>query len=150
MAHLSVLRAFACLTVLVILTAPVTAGTALLAVTQWNGALQRTICKLSIANQICSGYFSLLHVAQYQALTVNNGKINDTAVAAFAAHFIAAEHFPNEWVMSASNCLAAVQTKQFLRFLYSNAISMAQGYASQLYSSFSTQPAVGGGLVASS
>ena len=66
MAHLSVLRAFACLTVLVILTAPVTAGTALLAVTQWNGALQRTICKLSIANQICSGYFSLLHVAQYQ------------------------------------------------------------------------------------
>ncbi len=66
MAHLRSLRAFACLTVLVILTAPLTAATANNAVTQWNSALQRTIRKLSIANQISSRYFSLLHVAQYQ------------------------------------------------------------------------------------
>ena len=31
-----------------------------------------------------------------QALTVNAAKINETAVAAFAAHFIASEYFPNE------------------------------------------------------
>ncbi len=66
MAHLSFLRACACLTALVILTAPLTAATANNAVTQWNSALQRTIRKLSIANQISSRYFSLLHVAQYQ------------------------------------------------------------------------------------
>ncbi len=66
MAHLKVLRAFACLTVLVFLAAPLTAATANNAVTQWNSALQRTIRKLSIANQISSRYFSLLHVAQYQ------------------------------------------------------------------------------------
>ena len=66
MAHLKILRAFACLTVLVVLAAPLTAATANNAVTQWNSALQRTIRKLSIANQISSRYFSLLHVAQYQ------------------------------------------------------------------------------------
>lgn len=33
---------------------------------QWNSALQRTIRKLSIANQISSRYFGLLHLAQYQ------------------------------------------------------------------------------------
>ncbi len=66
MAHLRFFRAFARLTVLVILTAPLTAATANNAVTQWNSALQRTIRKLSIANQISSRYFSLLHVAQYQ------------------------------------------------------------------------------------
>lgn len=71
MAHLSFLRAYACLTVLVVFTAPLTAATANNAVTQWNSALQRTIRKLSIANQISSRYFSLLHVAQYQVGLLN-------------------------------------------------------------------------------
>lgn len=31
-----------------------------------------------------------------QALTVNKGRVNETAVAAFAAHFVASEYFPNE------------------------------------------------------
>lgn len=35
-------------------------------VVSWNSALQRTIRKLSIANQISSRYLTLLHVAQYQ------------------------------------------------------------------------------------
>ncbi|KAL3131920.1 hypothetical protein ABBQ38_007623 [Trebouxia sp. C0009 RCD-2024] len=87
---------FAATLVLATLTATPSSATANNAVTQWNSALQRTIRKLSIANQISSRYLSLVHVAQYQALTVNEGRVNETAVAAFAAHFIASEYFPNE------------------------------------------------------
>lgn len=65
MAHFRFLRAFAYVTVLVILTAPLNAATANNAVTQWNIALQRTIRNLSIANQISSRYFSLLHIIRW-------------------------------------------------------------------------------------
>ena len=41
-------------------------GTVHNVVTDWNSALQRTIRKLSIANQISSRYLSLVHLAQYQ------------------------------------------------------------------------------------
>lgn len=55
-------------------------------------------------------------------------QINETAVAAFAAHFIASEYFRNEYVMSVLSRLAAAHEKQVLRLLYSNvhAISMAR------------------------
>ena len=41
-------------------------------IVQWNSALQRTIRKLSIANQISSRYFGLLHLAQYQVLLTSS------------------------------------------------------------------------------
>lgn len=62
----------ACLALLLLqyLVARPTAATANDAVTQWNSALQRTIRKLSIANQISSRYLSLVHVAQYQVRAI--------------------------------------------------------------------------------
>lgn len=68
-------------------------------VVSWNSALQRTIRKLSIANQISSRYLTLLHVAQYQALVEGQRAGRDDledAVAAFAAHRIVSYYFPNE------------------------------------------------------
>lgn len=61
---------FAATLVLATLTATPSSATANNAVTQWNSALQRTIRKLSIANQISSRYLSLVHVAQYQVRTL--------------------------------------------------------------------------------
>lgn len=63
---LQFLRVFACVTMLVIFTASSAERCYhQQCVTQWHSALQRTIRKLSIANQISSRYFSLLHIIRW-------------------------------------------------------------------------------------
>ena len=50
-----------------------------------------------------------------QALVANQERLNETAVAAFAAHFVASEYFPNErdtavaHVKSCSICATAIR-----------------------------------------
>ncbi|KAK9826000.1 hypothetical protein WJX74_004007 [Apatococcus lobatus] len=85
-------------TSVLLLVTPAAEAVANNTIIQWNSALQRTIRKLSIANQISSRYFGLLHLAQYQALVTNSlqAKADQVAVAAYAGHFISSYYFPNE------------------------------------------------------
>ena len=60
------MRTLAAAVILMCVCAPLCQGLADNVVVQWNSALQRTIRKLSIANQISSRYLSQVQLAQYQ------------------------------------------------------------------------------------
>ncbi|EIE20494.1 acid phosphatase/Vanadium-dependent haloperoxidase [Coccomyxa subellipsoidea C-169] len=67
------------------------------AVIQWQDAVEQVVRNYNISNQISAKFYALTNIAQYQALLANkaqDNKINDTAVTAFAAHYILSYYWP--------------------------------------------------------
>ncbi|CAL8465032.1 g4567 [Coccomyxa elongata] len=67
------------------------------AVVEWQDAVEQVVRQYNISNQISAKFYALTNIAQYQALLANEAQgniVNDTAVTAFAAHYILSYYWP--------------------------------------------------------